>query len=309
MLDKNNIPEMPIIRPPSEWQSLLVRVTRGCKWNRCRFCGIYPHLGEPGFSIRSTAEIKHDINLLKQFRSDAETAFIGDADPLQAGIDTFVEIAEYLHQVFPIKRLTCYARASTLWKLKKDAIKVLAHAGLNRVHIGLESGDIKTLRYHRKGQSSEMIKETSAWLKEAGIEISFYVLLGLGGRDHWQTHIRQTAKLINETDPEFVRLRRLWLYGSDAQFSGPESPLLTEIRSGTFQPQTAEGTVLELRMLIEGLDDSLSTFVVCDHGNNYVQVSGSIKEDKKDILATIDAFLALPEGEREAHYSAVGSQI
>jgi hypothetical protein len=306
---KNNVPEMPIIRPPSEWQSLLVRVTKGCKWNRCRFCGIYPHLGEPGFSIRSAAEIKYDIDLLKQFRPDAETAFIGDADPLQAGIDTFVEIAEYLRQVFPIKRLTCYARASTLWKLKKDAIKVLTQAGLNRVHIGLESGDIKTLRYHRKGQSPEMIKETSAWLKEAGIEISFYVLLGLGGRDHWQTHIRESVRLINQTEPEFVRVRRLWLYGSDNTFSGPESPLLSEIRTGAFQPQTAEGTVLELRMLIEGLDDNLSTFVVCDHGNNYVCVSGSMKEDKKDMLGTIDAFLALPESEREAHYSAVGSQI
>jgi hypothetical protein len=309
MKAKNNVPEMPIIRLPSEWQSLLVRVTRGCKWNRCRFCGIYPHLGESGFSIRSVDEVKHDIDLLKQSHPDAKTVFIGDADPLQAGVDLFVEVSGYLRQVLPIKRLTCYARVSTLWKLKKDAIKVLAQAGLNRVHIGLESGDVNTLRFHRKGQSPEIIKETSAWLKDAGIEISFYVLLGLGGSDHWQRHIRETAKLINETEPEFVRLRRLWLYGSDAQFSGPESPLLSEIRTGTFQPQTAEGTVLELKMLIEGLDDNLSTFVVCDHGNNYVYVSGSMKEDKKDILETIDAFLALPEGEREAHYSAVGSQI
>ena len=98
MLDKNNIPEMPIIRPPSEWQSLLVRVTRGCKWNRCRFCGIYPHLGEPGFSIRTVGEIKHDIDILKHLHPDAETAFIGDADPLQAGVDAFAEIARYLRQ-------------------------------------------------------------------------------------------------------------------------------------------------------------------------------------------------------------------
>lgn len=306
---KNNSPEIPIIRPPSEWQSLLVRVTRGCKWNRCRFCGIYPHLGEPDFSIRSVAEIKHDIDLLKHRHPDAETAFVGDADPLQAGVEAFVEIAEYLRQVFPIKRLTCYARASTLWKLKKEGIKVLAQAGLNRVHMGLESGDVKTLNFHRKGQSPEMVKEISPWLKEAGIEISFYALLGLGGRDHWQTHIRKTAELINETEPEFVRIRRLWLYGCDTSFSGPESPLLTEIRNGAFSPQTAEGTVLELRLLIETLDHTLSTFVACDHNNNYVQVSGNMKEDKIDMLSKIDSFLALPENEREAHYSAVGSQI
>jgi radical SAM superfamily enzyme YgiQ (UPF0313 family) len=305
---RDDMPEIPIIRPPSEWRSLLVRITRGCKWNRCRFCGIYPHLGEPGFSIRSVAEIKRDIDLLKLHYPDAETAFFGDADPLQAGADAFVEIAEYLRNVFPIKRLTCYARVSTLWKFKRDVIVMLAQAGLNRLHIGLESGDTETLRFHRKGQTPEMVKETAAWLKEAGIEISFYVLLGLGGGDHWQRHIYETAKLINETEPEFVRIRRLWPYESNSPFSGLESPLLQEIRTGNFIPQTPEGTVLELRLLIERLHN-LSTFVTCDHGNNYVQVSGRINEDKQTMLAIIDAFLALPESNRETHYLAVGSQI
>lgn len=305
---RNEMPEIPIIRPPNEWRSLLVRVTRGCKWNRCRFCGIYPHLGEPGFSIRSVAEIKHDIDLLKLQYPDAETAFIGDADPLQAGVDAFGEIAEYLRKVFPIKRLTCYARVSTLWKLKGDAIRAIASAGLNRVHIGLESGDAETLRFHRKGQTPEMVKETATWLKGAGIEISFYALLGLGGRDHWHRHIQETARLINETEPEFVRIRRLWPYESCSPFSGPESPLLHEIRTGNFNPQTPEGTVLELRLLIEQLHN-LSTFVTCDHGNNYVQVSGRIDKDKQTMLAKIDSFLALPESEREAHYLAVGSRL
>ena len=308
MTASNDIPEVPIIRPPNEWRSLLVRVTRGCKWNRCRFCGIYPHLGEPGFSIRSVAEIKRDIDLLKSHHPDAETAFFGDADPLQAGVDAFVEIAGYIRNIFPIKRLTCYARVSTLWKLRKDAIKVLAQAGLNRVHIGLESGDAATLRFHRKGQTPEMVKETAAWLKEAGIEISFYVLLGLGGSDHWQRHIQETARLINETAPEFVRIRRLWPYESNSPFSGPESPLLNEIRTGNFNPQTPEGTVLELRLLIEQIQ-TLSTFVACDHQNNYVQVSGRINEDKKTMLAKIDAFLVLPKSDMEAHYLSVDSWI
>ncbi len=302
------MPETPLIRPPNEWRSLLVRVTRGCKWNRCRFCGIYPHLGEPGFSIRTVAEIKRDIDLLKLHRPDAETAFLGDADPLQAGVGAFAEIAGYLREVFPIKRLTCYARTSTLWKFKRDAILALARAGLNRVHIGLESGDAEILRFHRKGQTPGMAKETAAWLKDAGIEISFYVLLGLGGRHHWQRHIQETAKLINETEPEFVRIRRLWLYESNTPLSGPESPLLHEIRTGNFHPQTPEGTIMELRLLIEQLC-SPSTFVTCDHGNNYVQVSGRIDEDKQAMLAKINAFLALPESDRESYYLAIGSRI
>lgn len=143
-----------------------------------------------------------------------------------------------------------------------------------------------------------------AWLKEAGVETSDDVLLGLGGRDHWRRHIQETTRLINETKPEFVRIGRLWPYESNGPFFGPESPLLHEIRAGNFIPQTPEGTVLELRLLIEQLHNN-STFVTCDHGNNYVQVSGRIDEAKQTMLAKIDAFLALPESDREAHYQAI----
>ena len=309
MDNKKEIPENLIIRPPSEYRSLLVRLTRGCKWNRCRFCGLYPYLGEPNFSKRTVSDVKHDIDLLKQRNLSSETVFFGDADPLQIGLDEFIEITRYLKSVIPVKRLTSYARVSTLWKLKDGAIRDLAQAGLDRVHIGLESGDAKTLHFHRKGQSPKMIKETTSWLKEAGIEVSFYVLLGLGGRENWERHIFESARVINETEPDFVRIRRLWLYQSDSFFSGPECPLFEEIRAGTFTQQTPEGSVLELKLLIEALDNKLSTFFVCDHQNNYVHVSGVIKNDKRDMLAAIEDFLSLPEKDRERHYQAVGSRI
>ncbi len=304
----NDSPEIPVIRPPSEYRSLLIRVTRGCKWNRCRFCGIYPHLGVPEFSIRSVTEIKRDIDTFKQKGVQRDTVFLGDADPLLTGVDAISEIARYIRRFFSIDRLTCYARASTLWQLKKEAIKELSKAGLNRVHIGLESGDDATLRYHRKGQSRKIIKETADWLKEAGIEISFYVLLGLGGSDNWHNHILETAKLINEIEPEFVRLRRLWLYGGDTTFGGPENPLLDEIRFGRFSQQTPEGTILELKMLLEHLN-SIATYILCDHENNYIRISGLLKENKNEMLAEINDFLALPLVDREACYHSVGSRI
>jgi hypothetical protein len=308
MTARNHLPEMPVIRPPSEWRSLLVRLTRGCKWNRCRFCGIYPHLGAPDFSVRTVDEVKHDIDLLSRLRPKAETAFFGDADPLEIGPEPFCEIAGYLLRIFPVKRLTCYARASTLFSFGQESITALARAGLNRVHLGLESGDARTLHFHRKGQSPAMVKKVAARLKEAGIEISFYVLLGLGGRDHWQEHIAATARVINETKPQFVRLRRLWLYGDDSGIAGAECPLWQEIRAGTFVPQSPEGTVRELRLLLASVDD-LATFVACDHENNYVHVSGMLNEDRKEMLAEIDSFLALPAAERDTHYAAVGSRI
>lgn len=308
MPERKERPEMPIIRPPSEWRSLLLRLTRGCRWNRCRFCGIYPHLGEPHFSIRGAAEVKHDIDLLRPLRPRARTAFIGDADPLEAGAAAFAGIARHLRRSFSLERLTCYARASTICKLKEGEVRSLAKAGLNRVHMGLESGDDNILRYHRKGQSARMVKKAARRLREAGIEISFYVLLGLGGSDRWQEHAERTAALINETGPNFVRLRRLWLYGDGDPGRGGQCPLWEEIRAGRFRPQTPEGTVIELRRLIASLDE-LPAFLACDHANNYIQVSGTLLDDKQDMLAEIDGFLGRPRQEREAHYREVGSRI
>ena len=298
-------PESLIIRPPSEWRSLLVRLTRGCNWNRCRFCGIYPAMGQPDFSCRSLEEIICDIDLLSRLHPRAETAFFGDADPLAAGMEIFVGAARYLRTILPVKRLSCYSRASTLHKLGRDNILLLAEAGLNRVHLGLESGDSEILQFQRKGQSAKMVVTVAHWLKEAGIEISYYVLLGLGGQDRYQQHVAATARIINETEPEFVRLRRLWLYGKGTD---KECPLWEQVRDGSFVEQTPEGTVLEVKLLLEQLKP-LNTFFACDHANNYINVSGLLKDDKGDMLEEIADFLALPEEQRQAHYKMVGSRI
>ncbi len=310
MTSRDEKPEQLVIRPPSEWRSILVRVTRGCRWNRCRFCGIYPRLGEPGFSVRPIEDIKRDIRLLRErSRNSGGTAFLGDADPLQAGVETFTEVCRFLRETFPeLRRLTCYARASTIWKMKQAGVMRLAKAGLNRVHIGLESGDAGVLKYHRKGLTPEIAVEAGRLLKEAGIEVSFYVLLGLGGADRWQEHVDGTAEVVNRADPDFVRLRRIWLYTADDYGSGAECPLWSEVHSGRFIPQSAEGTVLELRRLIEKLDGVTSN-VVCDHANNYVRVEGRLPTDKPAMLASIDGFLALSPEERKARYAEVGSHL
>ena len=302
MIDR---PESLIIRPPSEWRSLLVRITRGCNWNRCRFCGLYPAMGQPDYSCRSLPEIKHDIDLLTRHHPKIKTAFFGDADPLTAGMEVFVNAARYLRKSQAIERLTSYARVSTLYKLGLNNIHLLAKAGLNRVHLGLESGDPEILQFQRKGQSPKMVVTVAHWLKEAGIEISFYVLLGLGGQDQSDQHIRSTAHIINETEPEFVRLRRLWLYDKNLE---RKCPLWEQVQDGSFIEQTAEGTVLEVRLLLNLLEP-LNTFFACDHANNYINASGLLKNDKNDMLREVDDFLALPKEQRQAHYSNVGSRI
>jgi len=278
--------EQPLIRPPSEWRSGLIRVTRGCGWNRCRFCGIYPHLGEPAFSIRPLREVLADVTFLHHHRPETETLFLGDADPLQAGVATIAELSRHLHQMFPLRRLTAYARASTLKKIGRDGVLQLAAAGLNRIHLGLESGSDEILRYQRKGQSAR--------------------ILGLGGATLWRQHALATADLLNDIAPAFIRIRRLWIYPGSA--NSPGSPLLPEIESGNFTPQTAEGTVLELQLLLRHLTVE-GPFLTCDHANNYISVRGTLPQDRPSMLETIDAFLSQPAAVRERHYQEISSSM
>lgn len=302
-------PEPLTIRPPSEWRSALIRSTRGCNWNRCRFCGVYPALGEPSFSIRPLDAVLKDVEWYAKNMPGVKTAFIGDADPLCRPIDDSLTILQYITRILPeCKRITAYARAGTLYRIgAKDLLK-LSEAGLTRVHVGLESGDLRTLKFHCKGQSGKLVTEASHMVKEAGIERSFYVLLGLGGKNRWKEHIDATVKVINETDPEFIRMRRIWLFTPESAQTAAECPLVNDIKKRTFVQQTPEGTVLELRRLIAGTTSAHSN-LVCDHANNYITVEGTFPEDKERMLAEIDSFLSLPEPVREQHYREVGSRI
>ena len=63
MMISRDIQETGPIRPPSEANSILLRVTRNCPWNRCRFCGLYKGTE---FSIRPLAEIHEDLLIIKK---------------------------------------------------------------------------------------------------------------------------------------------------------------------------------------------------------------------------------------------------
>lgn len=128
------------------------------------------------------------------------------------------------------------------------------------------------------------------------------------GRDRWKPHVDSTVRVIENTDPEFVRIRRIWLYGGEGSERSPECPLWEDIRSGVFISQTAEGTVMELRRPLKKLKN-VDTAVTCDHANNYVCVHGRGPHDRLAMLEVIDWFLSLPEADRQVHYEAVGSRI
>ena len=279
--------DFPPYRPPSEANSLLLRVTRGCPWNRCTFCSMYKGMK---FEIRDLEEILGDIALAKDLYGDKiRTVFIGDSNSLVVKTEMLVKILNTLFSSFPhIERVTSYARSKTIAKKSLEDLIKIHQAGLTRLHVGLETGDRELLKEIEKGATPEEMIDAGRKAKEAGFEYSLYVLLGIGGEEKWQQHAKGTAEVLNRVDPHFIRVRTF--------IPQPSSPLYEAMMGGSFQPASIETIMKETKLLLENLE--VTSQFLSDHISNLVPLHGKLPEDKEEMIQMIgEALKGLKENE------------
>jgi radical SAM superfamily enzyme YgiQ (UPF0313 family) len=288
--------EQGVIRPPSEAQSLLVRVTRNCPWNQCIFCPAYKGAK---FSRRTVEEVKTDIDsMAREYAGHInmiKSAFLQDADSLVLKTTEILEILTYIKSKFPaVERITTYARSTTLKRKTVDEFKQLKEAGLTRIHAGMESGSEKVLKMIRKGITPADIIEAGTKVGEAGISLSEYIMPGVGGRTLSEEHARETARLLNVVKPDFIRVRTFALH--------PQSPMQKMVQEGIFIPMTDEEIVREIRLLVASLDEMHSYFSCGDYGPNLLmQVDGFLDEKKSFMLSEIDKYLAFTPEQKKIY--------
>jgi len=272
--------DFPPYRPPSEANSLLLRVTRGCPWNRCTFCSMYKGLK---FEIRPVEEVREDIAMAKElYRDRVQTVFIGDSNSLVVKTEALVHILKTLYESFPqIERVTSYARAKTIARKSEEELGEIFRAGLNRLHVGLETGDPTLLREIQKGATPEEMIEAGRKAKQIGFGYSLYVLLGIGGEDRWREHAQKTAEVLNQIDPHFIRIRTF--------IPQPNSPLFEAMREGRFRLPSPETILKETRLLLEGLE--VTSQFLSDHISNLVPLYGRLPEEKISLIRMIDESL------------------
>jgi len=220
-----------------------------------------------------------------------KNVFLQDGDNLILKTNQLVEILKYLKETFPsIERITTYSRAKTVSKKRVEELQNLNRAGLSRIHIGLETGYDPLLQYIKKGVTAQEHIEAGKKVKESGISLSEYVILGLGGKGMWRDHAMETAKVLNQINPDFIRVRTLKVLKTML--------LYQKIEKGEFIPLNDDEMVEEERLLIEHLEGITSTFV-SDHILNLLQeVEGKLPEEKEKMLKFIDRYLALPKEEK-----------
>lgn len=314
------------IRPPSESGSLLIRVTRNCPWNRCAFCGLYK--GER-FSQRPVAHVLRDIDAVGHYvgllqkgassnevigslpvfgemdgsqqmawhaachwvQAGARSIFLQDSNSLIIKPDHLVTILEHLKATFSgIERITSYARSQTIARISDEDLARIAAAGLNRLHIGLESGSDLILVRIKKGADKQTHILAGRKVKRAGMELSEYVMPGLGGRKLSREHALESADALNQINPDFIRLRTLAI---------PDSiELAGEVASGAFEKMGDREVAEELLLFLQSLT-GITSRVKSDHILNlFEEIDGVLPDDRDRILAVIHRFLAMDSEEQ-----------
>ncbi len=272
--------DFPPFRPPSEADSLLLRVTRGCPWNRCAFCSMYKTVK---FEIRDLEEIRGDIDIARELYGErVRTVFIADSDSLVTKTETFLEVLKSLYASFPhVERVTSYARAKTLAKKPFEDLERICKAGLTRLHVGLETGDRELLQEIKKGATPEEMIEAGKKAKRAGFEYSLYVLLGIGGEEKWEQHARGTAEVLNQIDPHFIRVRTF--------IPQPDSPLYDAMMTDRSQPPGPETILKETKLLLEKLE--VTSEFLSDHISNLLPLHGKLPQEKERMVGMAEEAL------------------
>jgi radical SAM superfamily enzyme YgiQ (UPF0313 family) len=320
--------ELGPIRPPSEAYSLLIRATRNCPWNRCRFCPVYKGTK---FELRTVDQIIRDIAAVEAITegikevawqggygdrvrevaatfcdqaqygpcvchvgqwlaTGGKTAFLQDSNTLIMRTPELIQVIAFLRKTFPgLNRVTAYARSHTAARKSLAELKDLKQAGLDRIHIGLETGCDPLLVYMEKGCTAENHIEGGKKVREAGISLCEYVMPGLGGRKFSKQHALESARVLNEIGPDYIRLRSLHV--------SPAMPLWTRLQQGDFELQAEDEVVKEIGVFIENL--KVASYLKSDHILNLLmEVEGKMPEDKEKCLNIIDKYLSLPDEER-----------
>lgn len=320
--------ELGPIRPPSEAHSLLIRATRNCPWNRCQFCPIYkgqrfelrpvPEILKDIEAVRAISDAIKEIawttgcgnrvrevaatlcnqpqygqcaaNVALWLSSGGRSAFLQDSNTLVMRTPELAEVITALRETFPgLHRVTTYGRSHTAARRSVAELKELKDAGLDRIHIGLETGYDPLLAYMEKGCTAKDHIEGGRKVKEAGISLSEYVMPGLGGKNMSQEHALETARVLNEIDPDYIRLRSLHV--------SPTMTLWDRLQAGDFELQTEDEVVREIAAFIENLE--VTSHLKSDHTLNLLmEVQGRLPEDKEKCLNIIYQYLALPDEER-----------
>ena len=273
--------DTPVFRPPSEAESFILRVTRGCAHNSCTYCNMYRGVK---FEKLSDDQIMRQIAMA--YSTDAEgvrRVFLADGDALVLPTERLLNILAVLKKYFPnLERVSSYAAPRDILAKSVEELTELRRAGLALLYYGMESGDAQTLKDIRKGVNDKQSIEAGKRVIAAGMKLSIMIILGIAGKEGSTRHALATAHAINEIKPTMLSALSLMLYRG--------SELKEQFERGEFHPLTPAQLMEELKVIMEHVDLPESEHMIfrSNHVSNYIRLAATLPRDKEQLLKDID---------------------
>lgn len=273
--------DTPVFRPPSEAESFILRVTRGCAHNSCTYCNMYRGVK---FEKLSDDQIMRQIAMA--YSTDAEgvrRVFLADGDALVLSTERLLNILAVLKKYFPnLERVSSYAAPRDILAKSVEELTELRRAGLALLYYGMESGDAQTLKDIRKGVNDKQSIEAGKRVIAAGMKLSIMIILGIAGKEGSTRHALATAHAINEIKPTMLSALSLMLYRG--------SELKEQFERGEFHPLTPAQLMEELKLIMEHVDLPESEHMIfrSNHVSNYIRLAATLPRDKEQLLKDID---------------------
>jgi len=270
----------PVFRPPSEADSLILQVTNGCSWNRCTFCDMYTD-EQKRFRPKAEDQVLAEIERCGRELPDVQRIFLADGDAMALSVRRLKAILSAIREYMPnVRRVSAYCLPANLKRKTVAELAELRELGLSLIYMGAESGSNRVLEAFDKGETFDTTAEALLKAGEAGIKRSVMLINGAGGRRLSEEHARESARLVNLVQPEYLATLVLFFRrGTDQK--------VLEGYGGDFQPLDGLGLFAEMQALI-GATDLQQTIFRSDHVSNSLVLKGTLGRDKARMLAEID---------------------
>ena len=275
----------PLFRPPSEARSLILQVTNGCSWNRCTFCEMYTQ-SQKRFRLKPQADIEAELDGLLRAGASPRRVFLADGDAMTLSVRRLRLILEALKLRFPgVERVASYCLPRNLRHKSVAELEELRGLGLDLYYVGCESGDDLVLERVRKGETFASSLEALRKIKAAGARSSVMILNGMGGRRYSEQHAVNSARLMNEAQPEFLSTLVVSFPAGTERYQ--------EGFGGEFETLDQRGLFTEMARLLEHLELEQTVFR-SDHASNYLVLRGTLNRDRERLLQTVTDALQRP---------------
>ena len=276
----------PVFRPPSEARSLILQVTNGCSWNRCTFCEMYTQ-PQKRFRLKPQTDIETELAAVAASRVPVRRIFLADGDAMTLSVRRLKLILEAIRRYLPaIERVASYCLPRNLLHKSVEELAELRALGLSLYYVGCESGDDLVLQRVCKGETFATSLDALAKIKAAGARSSVMILNGMGGTRYSEQHAVNSARLMNEAQPEYL---------STLVVSFPTGvERYQQGFGGDFEPLDQSGLFREMHWLLSELELERTIFR-SDHASNYLVLKGTLNQDKARLLGTVAAAIDRPE--------------